>query len=198
MKKILFSSTSVAYGAAKGKTFSEKQASFPLTPYAISKYACELYLNFYKSTYNIPFVAFRVANIYGPRQDGSKEAGAIAIFTSKLLKGEIPFMNNDGQTVRDYIYVDDVVSAFMAAMLSDVSGVFNLGTGKGTTTQKIWELVSTAMKSTVTPIVRPDVQDAVKQVILKNTLTKETFGWKPATSLKRGIKATVKWYKKNA
>ena len=195
VKKILFASTSVVYGSAKEKAFTEKVIPQPLTPYGISKLSCEYYLHFYLTTYNIPYVAFRLGNVYGPRQDGSKECGATAIFTSKLLLGEQPFMNNDGQTVRDYIYVKDVVHAFIKAMESNISGVFNCGTGIGTTTAELYDLIAREVRSDIRPVFRPDVHDQVKVSIMKSDVARKTFAWRPKVTLEEGIRETVAWYR---
>jgi UDP-glucose 4-epimerase len=195
VKKFLFPSTSVVYGNADRLAFTEKVLPHPLTPYGISKLACEDYLHFYYKTYGIPFVALRLGNIYGPRQDSSKECGAIAIFIDKLLKHEPPFMNNDGETVRDYLYVADVVDIFMKAMDSGAVGVYNCGTGKGTTARGLYTIVKESLHSDLEPVPRPEVQDQVRRSIMRSTLARKTFGWKPKMTLKRGIKKTLKWYK---
>jgi UDP-glucose 4-epimerase len=195
VKKILFASTGVVYGSAEEKAFTEKVIPQPLTPYGISKLACEYYLHFYLTTYGIPYVALRLANVYGPRQDSSKECGAAAIFTSKLLRGEQPFMNNDGLTVRDYIYVTDVIAVYLKAMESNVTGVFNCGTGKGTTTEELYRLVAEAVRSDMQPVFRPDVHDQVKRSIMRSTLTRKAFSWRPKVSLEKGIHETVEWYR---
>jgi UDP-glucose 4-epimerase len=194
-KKIVFASTSVVYGAAPKLPITEKMPTKPLTPYAISKLTGEQYLHFYQNQYGLPFVAFRIANVYGPRQDGSKESGAIAIFTKKLMAGEAPFMNDDGLTVRDYIHVSDVVSAFLIAAESDVSGVFNCGTRLGIATRELYAMVANELGATLEPIPRPEVKDAVKGVVLKSAKARQELGWKPKVRLARGLKQTLKWYK---
>ncbi|MEK7183881.1 MAG: NAD-dependent epimerase/dehydratase family protein [Patescibacteria group bacterium] len=194
-KKIVFASSCAVYGLTAKPPLTEKQVPKPMTPYAISKLAGENYLHFYQNTYGIPFVAFRIANVYGPRQDGSKESGAIAIFTSKLIAGQAPFINDDGNTLRDYIHVSDVANAFVTAGESEVSGVFNCGTKIGTTTRALFELISSELGSNVQPIARPEVKDAVKAVTLRSTKAKKELGWKPKMRLARGLKQTLKWYK---
>lgn len=195
VKKILFASTSVVYGNATKPPFTEKTVPKPVTPYAISKLTGERYLNFYFHQHGIPFVALRIGNVYGPRQDGSKESGAVAIFTNKLLANEPPFMNDDGLTVRDYIFVDDVVAAFLAALDAPVVGVFNAATGVGFTTHQVYDLVSRAVGTQIVPLPRPQVRDAIKSVVLKSKKAKRELGWKPKMKLAKGIRLTVEWYK---
>lgn len=195
VKKLLFASTSVVYGNAAKPPFTEKTVPKPMTPYAISKLTGERYLNFYFHQYGIPYVALRIGNVYGPRQDGSKESGAVAIFTNKLLANEPPFMNDDGLTVRDYVFVDDVVSAFLAALETPVVGVFNVATGVGHNTHRVYDLVARAVGTQIVPLPRPQVRDAIKSVILKSRKAKRELGWKARTKFAKGVRLTVDWYK---
>jgi len=194
-KKIIFASSGVVYGQAAKLPITEKAPTNPLTPYAISKLTGEQYLHFYQNQYGLQFVAFRIANVYGPRQDGSKESGAIAIFTNKVMAGEAPFINDNGLTVRDYIHVSDVVNAFITAAESDVSGVFNCGTKVGTATRELYAMVANELGSPLELIARPEVKDAVKSVILKPVQARKLLGWKPKVRLARGLRQTLKWYK---
>ncbi len=193
-KKIMFASTSVVYGRAKVVPIRESAIPSPLTPYAISKLTAEQYLHFYDHQYGLKSLSLRLANVYGPRQDGSKECGAIAIFTRKLLAGEQPFMNNDGQTTRDYIHVSDVVAAFLAGADSEVTGVLNCGTKTGVTTANVYELVAKHLSSSVKPLPRTEIIDAVKHIALHSGAAKRFLGWTPKVKLNQGISETVAWY----
>ena len=166
----------------------------PRTPYGISKWVAEHYLDAMALVSPITTVALRFANVYGPRQDGSKESGAIAVFTSKLLVGEAPFMNGDGMTTRDYVFVGDIVKALMLASEGDVSGVFNVGTGREVCTKDVFEMIQKSAGTSMAPIPRPEVRDAVVRVVLDASKMKETFGWTPEVSLEEGIEKTVQWY----
>jgi len=193
-KKIIFASSCAVYGVQEKLPITEKATPRPRTPYGISKLAGEKYLDYYVAEHGIVGVALRFANVYGPRQDGSKESGAIAIFTSKILSHESPFVNGDGLTTRDYVFVGDVVAALVKAGEGSISGVFNVGTGKEISTNDLFLLVRDTAKSSVTATPRPEVRDAVARMSLKNSLLKKTFDWKPKTSLKKGIKQTILWY----
>ncbi|MFA5947107.1 MAG: NAD-dependent epimerase/dehydratase family protein [Patescibacteria group bacterium] len=193
-KKIIFASSCAVYGVQEKVPITEKNTPRPRTPYGISKLTGEKYLDSYTTEHQMVTVALRFANVYGPRQDGSKESGAIAIFTAKLLAHEAPFVNGDGTTTRDYVFVGDVVSALVKAGEGNVSGVFNVGTGKETSTSDLFNLVKDLAKSDVQAVRRPEVRDAVARMSLKNSLLKKTFAWKPKTGLKKGIKQTLLWY----
>jgi UDP-glucose 4-epimerase len=194
-RKILFASTCAVYGLAGKNPLKETMSPRPMTPYGISKLAIEYYLDFYQQRYGLPFVALRLANVYGPRQDGSKESGAVSVFTAKLLAGETPFMNDDGQTIRDYINVNDVVNAFVMAAESEAVGIMNISTKVGTSTGDLFANIAYQLGSDLQPIPRPEVKDAIKAVTLKYAKAKQILGWKPKISLNKGLKETVKWYK---
>ncbi len=95
---------------------SSAQGSFPLSPYAISKKVAVDYLRFYQRHRGIDFTALALGNVYGPRQDPLGEGGVVAIFSSKMLAGEAPTIFGDGHQTRDYVFVDDVVHAFVQSI----------------------------------------------------------------------------------
>ena len=116
-KGIVFASSGgTIYGEPELFPITEDYPFRPQSPYGISKVAIEHYLNFYQKNYHFPYVALRYGNVYGPRQDPYGEAGVIAIFIEKMLKGEIPTINGDGEYIRDYIYVEDVARANLLAL----------------------------------------------------------------------------------
>lgn len=194
-KKMVFASTGVVYGNAALPT-SEEVVPKPLTPYGVSKLAGERYLNFYWLLYKLPYVALRLSNVYGPRQDGSKEVGAVAIFTKALLHSKTSLINNDGLTTRDYVYVGDVITAMMAAATGDAVGVYNIGTGVETTTRALYEMVAAAVGVASQPN-QGDQQDIVKRVALSAEAAKKALHWQPTMVLADGIAATVRWYREH-
>ncbi len=196
VKKVVLASTGVVYGQQGTMPIRIDAPTHPMTPYAISKLTAENYLRFYKSVYGFSFAALRLGNVYGPRQDGSVECGAIAIFSSRFLAGEQVYINNDGKTTRDYVHVKDVVQAFILAASSEHSGVYNVGTGIGTDTLKLYELVQGAVGVQSQPNWRADIQDELKHVALDATLTTKELGWSPKISVEEGIKETVDWYRR--
>jgi len=195
-KKVVFSSTGIVYGEQE-PPFTLDMTPMPVTPYAISKLAGERYLAFYNKVFDLPYVALRPGNIYGPRQDASAESGAIGIFASRFMKGEQVFMNNDGKTTRDYLYVDDFVNALLLSGESNITGIFNVATGIGTETQQVYELVSEAVGVQTKPESREEILDFPKFVHFDISEFVKRFGWKPETSLEDGVEKTVEWYRDN-
>ncbi|MBI1908351.1 GDP-mannose 4,6-dehydratase, partial [Candidatus Uhrbacteria bacterium] len=195
VKKIIFASTGILYGNVDQVPTSEDATPRPMTPYGVSKLTGERYLHFYWLLYKLPYVAMRIGNLYGPRQDASKECGVIAISTKRLLDGQPVFVHNDGKTTRDYVYVGDVVDAMLLAAVDDSVGVFNIATGVETTTEAVLALVSGALGAAPAVERKPDVQDMVKRVALDVGKAAKELGWRPATALADGVAKTVAWYK---
>lgn len=133
VKKVIFSSTGGAiYGEVKKISGAdEKHPQAPISPYAITKRSVEMYLSAYKSLYGLTYTILRYGNVYGPRQDPLGEAGVIAIFCGKMLKGEAPTIFGDGRQLRDYVYVGDVARANLLALTGGDNRTYNVGTGKG-------------------------------------------------------------------
>ena len=194
-QKIVFASSGGAiYGEQDFFPADESHPTRPLSPYGITKLTVEKYLQFYLHTYGIPFVALRYANVYGPRQNAHGEAGVVAIFAEKLLRGETPVINGDGKQTRDYVFVDDVVACNLAALKSDVKGIYNVGTG---------------VESDVNAIARTLVDLTASKVVLKHGPAKPGEQMrsclKPGslqktapTLLSDGLEKTVEWFRKNA
>lgn len=196
VKRFVFASTGIAYGRADVIPTPESTVSKPLTPYAVSKLTGERYLKCYENIHGLSWMALRFANVYGPRQDGSKECGAIAIFTKRVFAGESIMVNNDGQTTRDYVHVNDVVNACLAAADSDACEVVNVGTAQQTTTESLLSMVEAAVGKTSEHIFRPDVADEVKNCALAIEKARRLLNWAPIMALKPGVEETVAWYKR--
>ena len=116
----------------------------PLSPYAAAKVAGELYMRAYAGMYGLAPICLALANVYGPRQDPHGEAGVVTIFGSAMISGRPTTIYGDGSATRDYVYVDDVVTAFLCAAEAPVTttGTFNIGTGVQTTTTELHELIA--------------------------------------------------------
>lgn len=137
-KKFIFASTGGAiYGETEILPTPETTESFPLCPYGISKLTVEKYLAYFSYFYGLSFAVLRYGNVYGPRQNAYAEAGVIAIFATNILEKKTPVIFGGGEQTRDFIYIDDVLEANIRMMESDVTGIFNVGTGKETSINRI-------------------------------------------------------------
>ncbi len=195
-KKIIFSSSGGAmYGDGVPLPTSETARVLPASPYGISKLAAEHYLRYTALTHQMQGICLRYANVYGPRQNALGEAGVIAIFTTAMLGGRTPIINGDGRQTRDFVYVDDVVRANLAALGSRISGVYNIGTGRLTSVNDIARLIKeeTHYSGAITHGA-PKLGEQRRSAI-NPRLAKYRLHWAPNISLEQGIKKTMEWFK---
>jgi len=196
IKKIVFASTGGAMYGLKPKIIPtpESYPAEPTVPYGIAKLTTENYFDFYFKILGIPFIALRLANVYGPRQDLRGEAGVIAIFTRKLLKGEQPEINGDGRQTRDYIYVDDVVKAFLLAQKSKKIGLYNIGRGQEITVNEIYNQLISLTGKKIRARHGPAILGEVRRSALDYKKARKDLGWEPKVELEEGIKRTIEWF----
>ncbi len=197
--RLLFSSTGGAlYGDAERLPTLETEPAWPVSPYGVAKLSFEHYLHCYRVAHGLSYAALRYANVYGPRQNPHGEAGVVAIFCLRLLAGEPAVINGDGTFTRDYIYVDDVVRANLAALDSREIGHFNVGTGRQTTVNRIFHLLVDHLgldtEETHGPV-RPGDQHTSA---LDSGLIERTLGWRAEVALEEGIPRTADWFKARA
>lgn len=199
LKKFIFSSTGgVIYGHLDLLPTKEEVILHPLCPYGITKLLCENYLHFYKHEFGLNYTALRYGNVYGPRQANAHESGVITIFARKILKNEdckiYSYDDQPGGMVRDYIYISDVVNANIAAMDSD-SGVYNVGTGIGTNTQRLYDLITGYSGNKPELTLLPPRKGEIRSIYLDISRTKEKFNWQPEVELQEGMKKTIDYFK---
>lgn len=197
VKRIIFASTGGAlYGEPKTLPAKEDIPVNPLSPYGVSKYCAENYLNYFKKLYGIERVILRYANVYGPRQDPLGEAGVVAIFTGRILNNEKPIIYGDGNQTRDYIYVEDVVKANILA-LDGKEGTYNIGTSIETSVNDLLKMFSKIINKEIQPLYLPPRIGEVQRISLDVSKAKEELGFMPEFSLEDGINKTIEWYKIN-
>jgi len=196
VRRVLFvSSGGAVYGEQERFPAPEDHPTNPVSPYGVSKRAGELYAFFYQAEYQIPFVALRYANVYGPRQDPHGEAGVVAIFTQRMLRGEPVTVNGDGRQTRDYVYVGDIVRANLLALDSTATGPFNIGTGIETDVNELARLLVAASGSASAVRHGPAKQGEQRRSVVDARRAAEVLGWKPETPLAEGLRRTVDWFR---
>ena len=163
----------------------------PLAPYGQSKFAAEGYCELYRRIHELSTVSLRLGNVYGPRQDPLGEAGVIAIFCGKLRAGERPTVYGDGEQTRDYVYVADIVEAFLAAAATEVGGSFNIGSGNETSVLDLIEILSKHTDSNFDPELAAERKGEVQRISLDPSEAGEKLGWHATTNLVEGIKRTL-------
>lgn len=195
VKRLVFVSTGGAiYGESELIPAPETAAINPLAPYGQSKYAGEGYCHLYTRLHGLSTVCLRLGNVYGPRQDPLGEAGVIAIFCGKLKDGEAPQIFGDGTQTRDYVYVDDVVAAMLAASQSSSNGSFNIGSG---VESSVLDLVDCLKRLSdgefLDPVLQPARPGEVQRSALDASKAASEFGWQAQIGLEAGIKQTLEF-----
>ncbi|MFN3307136.1 MAG: NAD-dependent epimerase/dehydratase family protein [Candidatus Kapaibacteriota bacterium] len=196
VKKIIFASSGgTVYGEQQYYPANEEHPLNPCSPYGISKLTNELYLSFFQKVYGIQFVAFRYSNVYGPRQNPNGEAGVIAIFSSKLLKGVQPIIYGDGTATRDYVYITDVIRANVLSLNDKVNGIFNISTGVETDVNTIYKKLKEIIKSDLDAIHGPAKPGEIQRSCLSYEKFQRLTGWEPEIDLDRGLQLTVDFFR---
>lgn len=192
--RFVFSSTGGAiYGEAEVIPTSESAIPLPEAPYGQAKLAAEGYLGLSERLYGMSTVSLRYGNVYGPRQDPLGEAGVIAIFCGKALAGERPTVFGDGTQTRDYIYVDDVVAANLAAAASEVTGPVNIGTGHETSVLTLVDALAPHAVGDFTPVFQPPRLGELPRSALDVSRAGETLGWNAEMAIDEGLSVTFDW-----
>ncbi|OBH96932.1 NAD-dependent epimerase/dehydratase family protein [Mycobacterium scrofulaceum] len=183
------------YGTPATLPASEDTALNPLSPHAAAKVAGELYVHAYANMYGLAPICLALANVYGPRQDPSGEAGVVTVFGSAMICGRPTTIYGDGSATRDYVYVDDVVTAFLCAAHAPATttGTFNVGTGIQTSVTELHRLIATAVGVSRPPGYADARTGDAHASALDSTRASQVLGWKPVTDLSQGIKRTVDW-----
>jgi len=189
IKKFVFSSSGgTIYGNPKVLPIAESAPNNPISSYAITKLIIEKYLNYYNYHYGLDYASLRYSNVYGIGQNPKGMLGAITVFLTSLVKGEPITVFGDGNTIRDYVYIDDIVRANLLVAEGKASEhIFNVGTGVGVSINELIGSIEqvTGIKCKVNYAMAREC-DVIAN-ILDRSLIKNEFGWEPKTTLKEGI-----------
>ncbi|HEU23963.1 MAG TPA: SDR family NAD(P)-dependent oxidoreductase [Mesoaciditoga lauensis] len=198
IRKFVFSSSGgVMYGEnPKIYPTPESVCPDPISPYGIAKLASERYLKFYSKEFGLRFTSLRYGNVYGPRQNPDGEAGVIAIFAKKMLKNEPVKINGDGEYIRDYVYVKDVVDANLKSLSAGDGEVLNIGTGTGKSVNDVFRVLRERIGYKLDPIYGPPRSGDLRKSILDNSRAKEILKWEPMYDFERGISETVSYFER--
>ncbi|MDZ7315004.1 MAG: SDR family oxidoreductase [candidate division KSB1 bacterium] len=196
VKKVIFASSGgVVYGEQDYFPADENHPQRPYCPYGVAKLTGEKYLFFYRLTYGLQYTAFRYANVYGPRQNPHGEAGVVAIFLQKLLRGEQPIINGDGGQTRDFVYIDDVVAANIAALTDADGEILNIGTGIETSVNELYDLLMRLCDSKIAAKYGPAKAGEQRRSVLDVRRAAEVLGWRPRVSLEEGLARTIEFFR---
>jgi UDP-glucose 4-epimerase len=196
---LFVSSGGVVYGEPEARPTPEGAPKVPESPYGVTKLAGEQYLYYYHRIHGLEYAALRYSNVYGPRQDPHGEAGVVAIFSTRLIRGQPLTVFGDGEQTRDYVYIGDVVAAnllltdqpFSRARSLDDRG-FNVGTGVETSVNQLAQVLRRASGKEVEPEYAPARAGELRHSSLA-TERLRSLGWAPETALEDGLRETYEW-----
>ena len=190
--KFIFASTGGAlYGNPKHIPADEHTPILPLSTYGLSKYVAEELIHFYGRTYHLPYTVLRYSNVYGPRQNPKGEAGVVAIFGSLMKRKKRPTIFGDGTKMRDYVHVEDVVRANALALHKGKNETANIGCGKLTSDQAVFDTIAKYTGYRGSPIYAPYREGEIYKIALDASRAKKVLGWISRISFDEGIRKTV-------
>lgn len=192
VRKVVLASSVAIYGPPDVLPVTEATPTRPLSPYATSKLAAEIYLRQFQDLHGLATTTLVLTNTYGPRQFTGGEAGAIAIFADAMLHGRPTTVFGDGSNTRDYLYVDDAVDAFIRAAGPDGSGLrLNIATGVETTDLELHRAVAAAVGGAPEPTFAPARLGDLPHMVVDSSAATRVFGWQAQVGLKEGLARTV-------
>ena len=197
--RVIFASSGGAiYGRDAPIPSREDVLPLPESPYGIAKQCAEQYIGLYNRLHGTRHSIMRLANVYGPRQDPTGDAGVIAIFCRAALEGRAPTIYGDGTQTRDYVYVGDVVRGFLAAADHSAAGTWNIGTGTETSVLDLVQVVAAAAGRPVDPQFSPPRAGELQRSTLAVGRAARDLGWTTQTALADGISRVFRWIEAGA
>jgi len=198
IKRFIYASSGgTVYGTAQYLPIDEKHPCHPVGSYGIIKNTIEQYIQMYAHKNNFSYLIARPSNPYGPRQNYSKNQGVIAkLMYNSIIKERFAIWG-DGSAVRDYIYIDDLIDFLEIASLSNVSGIFNVGSGEGLSLNQIITSLSNIIEQMPEIVYSEKKTNFVEKIILDITQASDKFDWYPKISFKEGLRLHYKWMQLN-
>ena len=195
VRKVVFTSSASVYGDTEEVPTPEGVLPKPLSPYAVSKLAGEHYCDVFSDLYGLETASLRPFNVYGPRQDpNSQYAGVIPLFIRSLRQEEVPMIDGDGEQTRDFVYVKDVVRAFIQAMDHRAKGAYNIAGGEGISINELFRHVSSIVGVDVEPQYGEPRPGDIRHSIADITRVKKDLGYEPEYDIRRGLEETIEWF----
>lgn len=208
VKRFVYAASSSTYGDHPGLPKVEDQIGRPLSPYAVTKYVNELYADVFGRTYGMGTIGLRYFNVFGKRQDPQGAyAAVIPKWIGQLLAQEVPTINGDGETSRDFCYIDNVVQANILSAFGKEAGaanrVYNIAFGERTTLNELFVMIKNGIvpvvpaAKSIEPHYGPERAGDVRHSLADISLARKLLKYAPQVDVKTGMQRTVKWYIEN-
>jgi UDP-N-acetylglucosamine 4-epimerase len=200
VKRVVYAGSSSTYGDNPILPKVEERIGNPLSPYAVSKYAIELYAKVFKDIYNLDTIGFRYFNVFGPRQNvAGPYAAVIPVFITHLLKNEAPFINGDGSNSRDFTYVGNVVQANIKALFTEnqeaLNQVYNIACGDQTTIAEMYAMLEEISGRSLPIQHRQERVGDVLHSLADTHKAERLLGYSPEVTIQEGLELTWDWFK---
>jgi len=203
VKRVVYAGSSSIYGESPTLPKHEGMTPDPISPYAVSKLAGELYMTSFYRVYGLETVTLRYFNVFGPHQDaGSQYSGVLAKFIMLMLRGEQPTMYGDGEQSRDFTFIDNVVAANLLACSAPAAQVagcaMNAATGTRITLNETFEILKQMTGYSGTAHHGPERAGDIKHSLADISLAGKLMGYQPVAGFEEGLARTVAWYRTQA
>jgi len=197
--KFIFASSMAVYAdSSLPQPLPESYATIPISPYGVSKLACERYAQLVGHQAGFETISLRLFNTYGPRQTFTPYVGVITIFIQRLLRGEAPEVFGDGEQCRDFVYVGDVVEGMYRALVRDVGDeTFNIGSGQGVTVNEIASLLCSKLRPGLQPLHAPAHAGELHNSIADIRQARRLLGFEPRARLEERINEVIGWNRRS-
>ncbi|WP_411502089.1 NAD-dependent epimerase/dehydratase family protein [Brevibacillus centrosporus] len=193
VKKFIYASSAAVYGIPHTPLIEETHQTRPLSCYGISKYTPEQYIRVTSDQYGLDYTILRYANVYGERQELTGEGGVIPSFIQNMLQSLPPKVFGDGWQTRDFIHVEDVAAANVAALQYGAREVLNVSTSHALSINDLVTLLNEMLSLAIEPIYLPAREGDIRHSCLSNEKTRELLKWEPQVTLHRGLHQTIQY-----
>lgn len=200
--RVVLACSSSTYGDSPDLPKREERIGKPLSPYAITKFAMELYADVFQKTYGLNYIGLRYFNVFGPKQSPDNPyAAVIPLFCKAFLRGEAPTINGDGMTSRDFTYVDNAVQANVLALFTEqekaLNQVYNVACGEQTSLNELIDMLRHISGKNIDPVYGPERPGDVKHSKADITKIKSLLGYEPGVFFSDGMQKIYTWYLKS-
>ncbi|HTD41869.1 MAG TPA: SDR family oxidoreductase [Mucilaginibacter sp.] len=201
IKRMVYAASSSTYGDNPILPKVEGNEGSPLSPYAVTKLVNELYADVFDKVYGLKTIGLRYFNVFGPKQNPKGlYAAVIPLFIEKALKNQAPIINGDGETSRDFTFIENAVQANIKAMLTtelDKNEVINIAFGERTTLNELWDSICDIIQVEIKPDYQDERKGDVKHSLADINKASRLINYKPEFSVLQGLKISINWYKEN-
>jgi UDP-N-acetylglucosamine 4-epimerase len=202
IKRVVYASSSSAYGDDPELPKVEERTGKPLSPYAVTKIVNELYADVYAKVYNMEFIGLRYFNVFGPKQNlQGPYAAVIPLFIEAALNNKPAVIHGDGQHSRDFTYITNVVDANGCALFTKNSGavneIYNIAYGKQTSLNELFKMIKKIAGSNAVPVYGPERKGDVKHSLADISKAEKLLGYHPGVSVEEGLRKSFEWYRES-